>query len=317
VEGSTDLKQTSSRPQTSPQLSGPTDRSKGSGNEDATNIKTVVGEREELREILRLAMNGFKLVGSVFANQKAKNAREGRRPATEPSGLGRGQGSSTASFPGEGGFGGRTYGWDGLIDASSPGGRSAGEAATSTGIGGPPAPSIGISSCSASTTPVAQANLTPNMGSNDLPHRAPSGLSLKSTTLDSDMPLSSPLEDGTGDRSGPVGNNNSNGQAVTNPVCLGCGATETPEWRRGPMGPRTLCNACGLVFAKLVSDESSRESVRAGSESDPVRALASQVRRRAREAAKAQAIAKGLLPPKKARSSKKAKLSVAVEKTKG
>lgn len=28
------------------------------------------------------------------------------------------------------------------------------------------------------------------------------------------------------------------------PTCLGCGATETPEWRRGPMGPRTLCNAC-------------------------------------------------------------------------
>ncbi len=26
--------------------------------------------------------------------------------------------------------------------------------------------------------------------------------------------------------------------------CLGCGAKDTPEWRRGPLGPRTLCNAC-------------------------------------------------------------------------
>ncbi|SNX85647.1 uncharacterized protein MEPE_04356 [Melanopsichium pennsylvanicum] len=33
--------------------------------------------------------------------------------------------------------------------------------------------------------------------------------------------------------------------------CLGCQAKETPEWRKGPMGPRTLCNACGLLFAKL------------------------------------------------------------------
>jgi hypothetical protein len=28
-------------------------------------------------------------------------------------------------------------------------------------------------------------------------------------------------------------------------------STETPEWRKGPMGPRTLCNACGLIWAKL------------------------------------------------------------------
>jgi hypothetical protein len=32
--------------------------------------------------------------------------------------------------------------------------------------------------------------------------------------------------------------------------CLSCLATETPEWRKGPTGPRTLCNACGLLFAK-------------------------------------------------------------------
>ncbi|KAF9461481.1 hypothetical protein BDZ94DRAFT_806745 [Collybia nuda] len=34
--------------------------------------------------------------------------------------------------------------------------------------------------------------------------------------------------------------------------CRGCNATSTPEWRRGPLGPRTLCNACGLVYAKLL-----------------------------------------------------------------
>ncbi|KAG8858699.1 hypothetical protein FRB96_004836 [Tulasnella sp. 330] len=33
--------------------------------------------------------------------------------------------------------------------------------------------------------------------------------------------------------------------------CHSCMSTETPEWRRGPDGARTLCNACGLHFAKL------------------------------------------------------------------
>ncbi|CEP16570.1 hypothetical protein [Parasitella parasitica] len=28
--------------------------------------------------------------------------------------------------------------------------------------------------------------------------------------------------------------------------CHSCNSTETPEWRKGPLGPRTLCNACGL-----------------------------------------------------------------------
>lgn len=35
-------------------------------------------------------------------------------------------------------------------------------------------------------------------------------------------------------------------------ACHSCGTTQTPEWRRGPDGARTLCNACGLHFAKLV-----------------------------------------------------------------
>ncbi|ORX93533.1 glucocorticoid receptor-like (DNA-binding domain) [Basidiobolus meristosporus CBS 931.73] len=33
--------------------------------------------------------------------------------------------------------------------------------------------------------------------------------------------------------------------------CHACNTTETPEWRRGPDGARTLCNACGLHYAKL------------------------------------------------------------------
>ena len=34
--------------------------------------------------------------------------------------------------------------------------------------------------------------------------------------------------------------------------CHSCNTTETPEWRRGPDGARTLCNACGLRWAKQV-----------------------------------------------------------------
>lgn len=34
--------------------------------------------------------------------------------------------------------------------------------------------------------------------------------------------------------------------------CHQCDLKETPEWRRGPYGNRTLCNACGLFYSKLV-----------------------------------------------------------------
>ncbi|KAI0705908.1 hypothetical protein BC835DRAFT_1314125 [Cytidiella melzeri] len=33
-------------------------------------------------------------------------------------------------------------------------------------------------------------------------------------------------------------------------VCTKCGRTDSPEWRKGPNGPKTLCNACGLRWAK-------------------------------------------------------------------
>lgn len=34
--------------------------------------------------------------------------------------------------------------------------------------------------------------------------------------------------------------------------CQSCNTTESPEWRRGPGGSGSLCNACGLHFAKLI-----------------------------------------------------------------
>ncbi|EGC38925.1 hypothetical protein DICPUDRAFT_96721 [Dictyostelium purpureum] len=37
--------------------------------------------------------------------------------------------------------------------------------------------------------------------------------------------------------------------------CHNCGTKNTPEWRRGPSGPATLCNACGLAYAKKQREE--------------------------------------------------------------
>ncbi|KAF8901287.1 hypothetical protein CPB85DRAFT_1439155 [Mucidula mucida] len=49
-------------------------------------------------------------------------------------------------------------------------------------------------------------------------------------------------------------------------VCVTCGRTDSPEWRKGPLGPKTLCNACGLRWAKSVrkSDETSHAAAEGG-----------------------------------------------------
>ena len=46
----------------------------------------------------------------------------------------------------------------------------------------------------------------------------------------------------------------STGTQVGSPVrCLNCDKRETPEWRKGPYGPRTLCNACVSALSFCVS----------------------------------------------------------------
>ncbi|KAF2483400.1 hypothetical protein BDY17DRAFT_249574 [Neohortaea acidophila] len=49
-------------------------------------------------------------------------------------------------------------------------------------------------------------------------------------------------------------------------VCADCGTLDSPEWRKGPRGPKTLCNACGLRWAK----KEKKEKRGGGDDSSPV-----------------------------------------------
>ncbi|XP_054791279.1 GATA transcription factor 9-like isoform X2 [Prosopis cineraria] len=40
----------------------------------------------------------------------------------------------------------------------------------------------------------------------------------------------------------------SNSEYSSGRKCLHCAADKTPQWRTGPMGPKTLCNACGVRY---------------------------------------------------------------------
>jgi len=40
-----------------------------------------------------------------------------------------------------------------------------------------------------------------------------------------------------------------------NLYCHFCNTRETPEWRKGPAGKHTLCNACGLRYAKKLRQQ--------------------------------------------------------------
>ncbi|KAK0555728.1 hypothetical protein OC846_001599 [Tilletia horrida] len=48
--------------------------------------------------------------------------------------------------------------------------------------------------------------------------------------------------------------------------CASCGTANSPEWRRGPTGHKTLCNACGLRYSRSVSRAKKRDEKRKASE---------------------------------------------------
>lgn len=48
----------------------------------------------------------------------------------------------------------------------------------------------------------------------------------------------------------PAGPADTNQNVSNQPIrkCMHCEITKTPQWRAGPMGPKTLCNACGVRY---------------------------------------------------------------------
>jgi len=44
-------------------------------------------------------------------------------------------------------------------------------------------------------------------------------------------------------------------------LCTHCSASKSSEWRKGPLGRRTLCNACGLKYSRVLSIQTERSSI--------------------------------------------------------
>lgn len=54
------------------------------------------------------------------------------------------------------------------------------------------------------------------------------------------------------------------GRAAPSRRCYSCNCTETTEWRRGPDGAHTLCNACGLHYSKMTRREKNKQPAQSG-----------------------------------------------------
>ncbi|KFY21663.1 hypothetical protein V493_07222 [Pseudogymnoascus sp. VKM F-4281 (FW-2241)] len=58
------------------------------------------------------------------------------------------------------------------------------------------------------------------------------------------------------DEDGRGGDKKKKAKTTDKYICADCATLDSPEWRKGPNGPKTLCNACGLRWSKLEKKKS-------------------------------------------------------------
>ncbi|OCF31499.1 hypothetical protein I316_06902 [Kwoniella heveanensis BCC8398] len=61
------------------------------------------------------------------------------------------------------------------------------------------------------------------------------------------------MMDGYGNGNGNGNDYRGNGEKSASGRCHGCGSNVTSEWMRGPDGPGSLCDSCGIHYAKLIA----------------------------------------------------------------
>ncbi|XP_027337781.1 GATA transcription factor 2-like [Abrus precatorius] len=57
-----------------------------------------------------------------------------------------------------------------------------------------------------------------------------------------------PIQQSSSSSSSTTPNTNPQPQEAGVRKCTHCASEKTPQWRTGPLGPKTLCNACGVRF---------------------------------------------------------------------
>ncbi|RWW43376.1 hypothetical protein BHE74_00050977 [Ensete ventricosum] len=91
-----------------------------------------------------------------------------------------------------------------------------------------------------SLTPPPQPSPSSSSSSSDLPSSQPTSFGAKSISSKGSSSSSSGGKKGGGGEGG--------GEGGGMRRCTHCASEKTPQWRTGPLGPKTLCNACGVRY---------------------------------------------------------------------